>query len=892
MQWYSKFCSFLRNLARRNAMENELDSELASYIEEQADRKQRGGMERSEALRQARFEAGGVQQVKEKVLAVRAGYSLHTFSQDVRYTARTLRLKPVLTFACILTFAIGIGANTAIFSMVNGLVLRPVHASRPDRLTFFVARLGTGWLNGFSPQDFREIRDQSHNAFLDIAGIQQLQHEGLRFQGHSQGIWVDYVSTNFFSLMGVKPALGTFFATGKLNSDEPVLVLNYSFWQTQFSSDPGIVGKTAFINGRAVTIIGVAEKGFHGAASLINTQGFLPLGIAAHMQQEHHGRAVDAKQSQRLLLVARLQDRVNIAKADSVLALISRRLAAQYPDDSHRGLLIRAVKLGMIANSSGENPVPLLSALFLTLSGLVLLLAGSNVMNLLLVQAAARTREMALRSALGASRARLIRQVLTETNLMVAFGCIGGLVMGVAAARALGSMQVLADFPIVLDFSMDWRVFGYAVLMAAAVAITAGLTPAWRASRVDAGEILREGGRLSSPARQRLRTTLVVSQLAASLTLLIVAGLFVRSLHNAEQRDLGFRAQQVIDVTLDPHGAGYDITRGREFYDQLRQRAKTLPGVEIAALAQAAPLDAENNGAELEVDGMPATQGHRPQADYDTVSPEFLKTLGIQLLRGRDFSETDTETASRVAIVNELMAGRFWPGKDPVGRKFKRLDEPDHQITVIGVMKNASMEELVSPVGAYFLMPLAQNYVSRQTLIVRTSRNATAMIQPVLGLVRQIDPAVPAYNVQRLTKNLEGITGFLLFRLGAGLASALGVLGFLLAVIGLYGVIAYSTAQRRREIGIRIALGAQRSEAISTIMRHGFMIVGYGVAAGVLMAALMGKLVGSFLMDVSPFDTLTYVAVSVLLAGIALLASFIPARRASLVDPAIVLRQE
>jgi putative ABC transport system permease protein len=891
MEWYARLSSFLRNLFRGKTGERELDAELNSYIEEQAERNMARGMHRSEALRQARIDSGGVQQLKEQVLAARAGFWLEMFLRDVRYAARALWKTPLLSLACVLTFAVGIGANTAIFSMVNGLVLRPIHAYRPEQLTLFAARLGTGRMNGFSVPDFLDIREQSREAFSDVAGIQQVQHEGLNFQGHSQMIWIDYVSTNFFSLMGVKPVLGTFFdTTGPVDSDQSALVLNYSYWKSQFSGDPAVVGKTALVNGQPVTIVGVTEEGFHGAASLVNTQGFVPLGIADRLQRNTNARKLQDRDYQRLLLVARLKADMDLKKADSVLAVISRRLAAQYPD-SHKGLMIHATKLG-ITNSTDEDPMPLISALFLTLAGLVLLLAASNVMNLLLVQAAARTREMALRSALGAARSRLIRQALTETVLLVILGLMAGIAMGAAAAHALGALRVIGDFPILLDFSMDWRVFAYASLMGAVVALTAGLMPAWRGSAVNATEVLREGGRHSSAQRQRLRTILVISQLAASLALLIVAGLFIRSLRSVERRDLGLDWRGVMDFTLDPHGAGYDTSRGRGFYDQLLRQVQTLPGVENAAVAQAAPLDPENNGAELEVDGVKMEPGHRPQAGYDSVSPEFMKTLHMQLVRGRDFSAFDNQAAPRVAIVNESMAERFWPGKDPLGRRFKRLDDPEHVIDVIGVMRNAVMEELVSPVGPYFLMPLEQNYVSRQTLIVRTSGPAMGITQPVLQVIRQIDSAVPVSNVASLSRNLDGITGFLLFRLGAGLATGLGVLGFTLAVVGLYGVISYSTGQRKREIGIRIALGAQPGRVLLAMLREGFVIVGSGVIAGVLAATLIAKLAGSFLVGVSVFDPLTYFSVSILLAAVALLASAIPAQRATHVDPAIVLRQE
>jgi predicted permease len=893
MQWFARLTSLVRNLVRRTAIESDLDAELNSYIEEQAQKKVAEGLAYSEALHQARIEAGGVQQVREEVRAARTGAWLQTFWQDVRYGARMLRHHPGFTLACILTFAIGIGANTAIFSMVNALVLRPLPAHNPHRLTYFVAKLGASWGNGFSVPDFIDVHNQAGEAFADIAGVQQLQREGLSFRRNSQTIWVDYVSTNFFSLMGVKPALGNFFSQDPdLKGKDPALVLGYSFWKTHFSGDRGVVGQTVLINGQAVTIVGVAQEGFQGAAGLIDMQGFLPLGIADRLQSESNIGKLDDRDRQRLLLVGRLNDGVGLAKANSVLAVIAHRLAAQYPS-SHQGLSIRAVPLGIgFTNSTGENPLPLVSALFLTLAGMVLLLAGANVTNLLLVRAAARNREMAVRSALGAARLRLMRQVLTETVLLAFLGCLAGILVGAIASRMLSAIPPLGDLPIVINFSPDWRVFTYAFAAAFAVSLIGGILPAWRASGVDLNDVLREGGRQSSSRRQRLRSALVVAQVAGSLTLLIVAGLFVRSLNNVQRRDLGFDPRGVMTFSLDPHGAGYDEVRGREFYEQLSQRVRALPGVESASLAQSVPVGTSGVGAELEIDGVKQQPGKRPEAGYDSVSPEFLQTLRIGFVRGREFSEMDTETTPRVAIINEVMAHRLWPGKDPIGHQFKRLDDPEHTIQVVGIMKDAQTEDLMSPIGCYFLMPIAQNHVSRQILIVKSSVSTVAIVQPVLQTIRQLNPDIPIYDVVSMDQLVNGINGLYLFRLGAGLASALGLLGLTLAVIGVFGVISFSAAQRTREIGIRMALGAQPGQVIGIIFRQGVVIVGTGVMIGILAAGAIAKLVGSFLVNVSAFDPLTYLAVGSLLAAIALLASFLPARRATRVDPAMVLRQE
>jgi predicted permease len=376
------------------------------------------------------------------------------------------------------------------------------------------------------------------------------------------------------------------------------------------------------------------------------------------------------------------------------------------------------------------------------------------------------------------------------------------------------------------------------------------------------------------------------------MTLLIVAGLFVRSLRHAQRQDPGFDPRSVMNFSLDPHGAGYDLARGRQYYADLRERVRALPGVESASLVQAAPLDPEENVAELELDGGEGGQSRQAQVNYDSVSPEFFRTVRMRMVRGREFSESDSETAPRVAIINEVMAQRFWPATDPIGRQFRLRDDLHHPVQVVGVMHNAQMTDMFGPPGAFFLLPIAQHYVPRQTLMVRSSGPADAVAQPVLQLLRQMAPTVPVDGVMTMSRSMDGISGFLMFRLGAGLASALGLLGLLLAVIGIYGVVSYSAAQRTREIGIRMALGAPRSRVMAAILRQGAVIAGCGIAAGTLVATAIARLAGSFILGVSAFDPATYAGASVLLAAVTLLASLLPARRATRVDPSVVLRQE
>jgi predicted permease len=891
MELFARTGSFFRSLFRRRQLDHDLDREVSSYVELLAEQKVKKGLGREEALRQARIELGGSAQVQEEVRRVRAGAWLATFWQDLRYGARILRNNPGFTLVAALTFAIGIGANATIFSMVNGLLLRPLPVEKPEQLTYLLSK-HDHWSNGFSYPDFEDIRNQTGDAFSDVAMAELFHMDGLTYAGKTSTMWSNYVSTNFFTMLGIQPALGSFIPPdSNLAGNEPVLVLGYSFWKTRLGADPNIVGQRASVNGRAVTIIGVAPEGFGGTFNLIDVQGYLPASFADIGPAEQRNR--QDRERPAGLLLARLKPGVTLAKAQPVLDVVANRLAMQYPK-VHKRLILRSAALGSgLTNSTGENPLPVMSALFLTLAGLVLVLAAANLANLLLVRAMARNREMAVRSALGAARVRLIRQVLTETALLVLLGFLGGVIFGVGGSRAVSSIPLQTDFPFVLSFPFDWRVFCYALAVALLVAVICGLVPAWRASGANLNDVMRESARNLSPRRQRFRSVLVVSQVGGSLMLLIVAGLFVRSLSNVQHTDLGFDPNQVMNFTMDVRHAGFDEVQGREFYDQLLARAQSLPGVESASLAQSVAMGLYNNcGGGIKVPGYQERPGQPAYANCNHVSPDYLKVLRLSIVRGRGILESDSATSPHVAVINQVMAERYWPGQDPIGRQFTLLQDPEQVQQVVGVINDARMTELTGPIAPFFLMPIAQNYASLQTLQVRTSGKSSAATKSVLEMIHSLQPALPVGDVQSMNQVLDGLNGFLIYRLGAALAGALGVLGLTLATVGVYGVISYSAAQRTHEIGIRMALGALPGQAVKAIFRQGLIIVGCGMVLGVLAAAAIAKLVGSFLVGVSAIDPVTYIGVSLLLAGIALLASFIPARRASRVDPVIALRHD
>jgi len=894
---------WLRRWFHKSRAEKQLDSELQFHFEQQVADNIDAGMPPDEARRRARIEFGGLDQVKEECHEAQRGYFVETLVQDIRYGLRILRKSPAFTAAAVVTLALGIGANTAIFSMVDTLMIRPLPVRNPHELTFLsFPRDASHFDPGFSDPEFRQVRDQTRGVFSDVSAMILGGLGGLSGPtGRSDGLTVDaitrpaqtlFVTGDFFQMLGIRPYLGRFIlpSEGNAPGGDPVVVLSYRYWKRRFHEDPGIINKAAFINGRPVTIVGIAPKDFLGPTPIVEMEAYLPLGV---MTVETGGNAAfltDAG-SRDMLIVARLAPGVSIERANAALAPLGQQLIKQYPRPGV-GTALQAKPLRPPGLVDGPNPLPALAGLFLTLSGLVLALACLNVANLSLVRAAGRRREMAVRAALGGSRARLVRHLLSETILVALFGAAAGMVAGTLALRALSSAVTVTELPLVFEFPFNARVFLYALSIAVLAAAIVGIVPALRASTGNLSDILHEGGRSSTSRSQRTRTALVAAQVGGSLALLIVAGLFVRSMRSAQDSDLGFDPRNVLNVTLDPGEIGYTQTQGVEFYSQILTRVRALPGVQSASLATAVPLD-NFPSEEIAIPGYVAQRGELLRADYDAVSPDYFKTMKIAVLRGRDFLGSDTESSPRVALINEAMAERFWHGADPIGRNFKRNGDAQHAIEIIGVVRNSRTEDPYSPYGPAFYVPVAQSYTPAQTLQIRTAGLPQMIAPEVLAVLRGLAPSAPVLGVRTMSDVVtNGPDGLLIFNLGAELTAALGFLGLTLAVVGIYGVMAYAVGQRTQEIGVRIALGAQRTSILWMISRQGLAIVGLGLALGLLIAIGVGRLVGEFLVGIGPTDPLTYVTVSVLLSIIALAACYVPAHRAMRVDPMVALRHE
>ena len=821
--------------------------------------------------------------------------------QDLRYAVRQLRKSPAFFLVVVLTLGLGIGANTAIFSMVDWLILRSLPIKDPQQMHVLVfAHPSANAELQFSYPEFTDLQKQTTDLFSGItpfifgglAGEQNSQ-SGLTADGTTKPVQTAYAGGDFFSLLGITPAAGRFILSteGKAAGADPVVVLSYNYWQTRFDGNPAIVGKAVSINGHPVTVIGVTPKGFLGPTPLLEIQAYLPLSMFL-IERGVTGDFLTNPSTRSMLALARLKPGGQSKHVRSELAVVGQRLLKQYPRDRGIGELY-ADPLRPPGIIGGTNPFPKLAALFLSLAALVLALACVNVANLFLVRAAVRQREMAVRAALGAGSGRLVRQLLTESLFVAALSCGVGVLLGLAGVRVLGSVSMQSELPIVLDFELNWHVFAYAFAAAVGTAAFVVVVPAVRVWRGNLREVLHEGGRTSTGGRQRLRDVLVAVQVGGSLTLLIVAGLFVRSLRGVQSSDLGFDPQHVLNLTLDPNEIGYAEAQGRAFYRAMLERTRALPGVQSASLALVVPLSDSVQGSDLAIPGyVTSSNQEAPHAEFNAVSADYFTTMRMALNRGRAFTEADNENAPHVAVINQAMAEHFWPGQDSLGKSFTITSDPKHPATIVGVVRNSRMNQLYGDFEPIFYLPLAQSYASTETLQIRSQRSVQDIVSEVRATAQSLAPAIPVYGVRTMTEALHGGNGLLFFEVGASLAAALGLLGLILAVVGVYGVMSYAVSQRTQEIGVRMALGAQRRDILRMIGLRGAVIVASGLTVGLFAALAAGRLVSDFLVGITSTDPFTYVGVSLLLATIACVATYIPTRRATKIDPMVALRYE
>jgi macrolide transport system ATP-binding/permease protein len=818
---------------------------------------------------------------------------MNTLKSDVLYGARMLRKNPTFTIVAVLTLAIGIGANTTMFSLVNWLLLRPMPVPHAEQISVLAYQQRHGnSQNQFSVPDYRVIRKQATSVFSDLGGY-TIGMDGLSTEGKADRLLTYYITGNFFNMLDLRPALGRLFLPqeGENVDSDPVIVLGYPYWQKRFGGQPDIVGKKVSLNGRPFTVIGVAPKDFDGPYPILAAQAYLPLGM-----NTIEGTPRDFMENRglrQLIIMGRLRDGVRLPQATASLAVVGQHLGTDFPEFD-KEMAIRAYsEVRSRPQPDPNNTVPIIASLFLGLAAMVLLLACMNVANILLVRATVREREIAIRAALGASRQRLIQQLLTESILLALLGGLAGTALGLGGSSILGSLNLQTDL-IHLDFSFDWRVFAYSLSAALLTGIVVGIVPALRASHGNLNAVLHESGRGVVGGRTRLRTSLVVMQVGGSLILLIIAGLFTRSLQAAQRTNLGFDPSHVVNFYMDPSEIGYKPQQTLEFYRDLLTGVRQIGGVETAATATSAPMGYYGNGDSLTIDGYEPPPGQPgPASQFELISGDYFQTMKIPLLAGRTFRESDDEKSMGVAIVNETVAKKYWPKQDPIGRHFRLVSDAKRSIEVVGVAKDVRSNFGSGAFANNLYMPLTQHIAlgSLQVLQVRTVGDPASMIPEIERTIHSLAADLPVFEVKTMTQALYTLNGLLMFQLGASLAAVLGGLGLVLSVIGVYGVISYSVTQRTREIGIRMALGAQPSSILTLVLRQGVVIVAAGLLLGIVCALASAKLVGKFLV-VSGADPLTYCTVSITLTLVALTACYLPARRSTRVNPIVALRHE
>jgi putative ABC transport system permease protein len=822
---------------------------------------------------------------------------MQTFWKDIQFAMRALGKSPGFAAIAIVTLALGMAVNTTVFSVINGMLLRPLPVPHAEQMTVLAMQQGgESALQNFSYPDFVDLREQVKDT-NDLIGY-RVSLTGLSVDGKGDHCIVSRVTNNFFPVLGITPAAGRLLlpTEGMTPGADPVLVLGYSYWQRRFGGDKSLVGKQVEMNGHPITIVGIAPKEFHGTFSVIDMDGYVPLSASVTEELGTPVKDTWTKRDLRTLTVmGRLKPGISMQSAGNLLNLAAKRISTEHPDtDKDISVRIFPEKLAR-PEPDPDNTLPGVAVAFSILAALVLFVACFNIANVLLVRATVRQREMAIRAALGASRGRLVRQHLTESLLLALFGGGGGLVLATWAGAYLSSLPLGTSLPLRFDFQPDGRVILFALSAVFLTALIVGIIPALRVARTNVNAVLHEGGRGSSdgPRRQIARSTLVIAQVAGSLVLMVVAGLFIRSLKKAEDIYLGFSPDHILNLSVDVDQIGYKEARGREFFRELDSRLRALPGVESVAQAFSVPLGYISSQERLTIPGHPVEAGKQlPLVDYNAVSPNYFDTLKIKLREGRIFRNSDDEKAPLVAVINQTMAKKFWPDRTAIGERFRTKGASGPFIEVVGVVQDGKYRSVTEDPQVFFYLPLEQNYVPLHTIQVRTSVPPETLTLSIEAQIRELAPSMPVTDVQTMMQSLQGLNGFLIFRFGAQLTAVLGILGLTLALVGLYSVVSYAAAQRTQEIGIRMALGAAQRDILKMILRQGVGVLGIGLGIGLLLAFAGTRALANLFVGIKPNDPLTYGVVAVMLAVIALLACWIPARRATRVDPLVALRYE
>ena len=904
----SRLRALWNNVFRRKQLDRDFDEELQAYLELVSAEKMRAGAAPEEAYRDARRETGGVDQVTQRVRDIRAGASLDRLVQDLRYGVRTLAKNPAFTLVAMATLALGIGANTAMFSLLDQVVLRLLPVSHPEQLVI-VRETGNHYGNSYGPNTvswpmFEDLRD--NNQVFSGMYCRFPATVTIGYGDRTAQIPAELVSGSYFPILGVGAALGRTIAPDDdaVPDSRPVVVLSYGFWRSYFDSDRTIVGRTIALNSHAMTVIGVAQPGFDGVELGVPAKVFVPIMMKTEMTPHSDGLKDRRRRLSWVATYGRLKPGISVQQAEASLQPLLHsilEMEAQQPEftrnatASDRQLFLRN-RVELLPGSDNELREYMRKPLWLlvALTGAVLLLACANLANLLLARATAREREFAVRLAIGAGRARIVRQLLVESLLLSAAGAALGLALAFVADRILLRIYLPADAAaeFVVSPIPDGRVLAFVVGVMLLTSLVFGLLPAVRGSRTEITLSLKDRSGALSAGGISLRRMLVGIQVALSLLLLVGAGLFVRTLRNLQTIGPGFPTDYLLTFTINPSLNGYSDEETKSFYERLNVDLQTMPGVASVGFSTMPLLKGyawQNAVLGEDFEGAPIEE----QPVLNHVGPDYFATLGIPIVAGRAFTAQDVGPR-KYAVINESFARQYFPGRNPIGQRFGLVDEmeptsPD--IEVIGVIPDRKYRDLreTPPPQAYF--PYFQDAHFRfMNIYLRTQADPRQIEQELRERVRQFDPHVPVVGLQTMNEQIE--FSLRTERLVAGLSAVFGGLAMLLAVIGLYGVMVYTMTRRTREMGIRIALGATRLNIIGMVMREASVMVFAGLSAGAVLALALGNLVRNQLFGLNPHDPWTFIGAALCLAIAACFAGLIPALRASSVDPTTALRQE
>ena len=886
MRWPTKLSLRLRSLFRRKTADGELDAELHFHLEREISANISAGMSPVEARRAALREFGGFEQLKEECRDTRNVNWLQDFAQDVRFGLRTLRKSPGFAAVAVLTLALGIGANTAIFSLVNGIVLRPLPYSQPQRLVSITDSYPEGAL----------VAMRASLKTIDVAGYTDWTELNLTGRGDPTRLYGAAVSAEFFSILGAKPEIGRVFQSGE---DQPgrdnLVILSHALWQSEFGADTNIIGRSVRLEGIDRRIVGVMPPDFRFPAS--KTQLWIPLDLDPRSVGAYWGGSF-------MPVIGRLRDGVSLEQARAEVRATLPRIRGMFPWKMPDALWSGSAVVPLQDSIVGD-----VSTTLFTLLGaivLVLLIACANVTNLLLARAATRQREIAVRAALGAGRWRICRQLLTESVILAICGGGLGLLLAINGVAWL-KLLLPANTPRLTSVTVDWRVLAFTAAIALLTGVIFGFAPALHASSIDLNESLKNAGRFSAAARStRIRSVLAAAEIAVAVVLVIGAGLMIKSLWELSHVNPGFSTESIVTARITPNESFCeDLLRCQSFYSSVQDRVRALPGVSGAALVNVLPLDGR-------VDGFAASLEDHPRDPRDpapvlwesVVTPDYFKVMGIPLLRGRNFTATDMGPNSQsVALITEATARKYWPNQDPIGKHVKPVfDTP--WTTIVGVVGDVNETSLASrwpdfmdgaiysPFGNATRVSGRHGRLqpTEMTLVVRASNSSASYADLLRRTVAELNPEVPVSELQTLRTIVAQSTSAP--RSTMSLFTIFAALALLLGAVGIYGVVSYSVAQRTAEIGVRMALGAQRRDILRLVMADGTRLALAGVAIGIAGAFAATRAMSSLLYGVTATDPLTFIAVAFLLAAVTLAATYIPARRAMRVDPMVALRYE